>query len=648
MADLSAAIAKAKRAGYSDAEITAYLGNDPTFAPKVQKAKSAGYGDGEIVSFLGKVNKTADVAKSFVGGIGQGVAGIADMVTQASPVGVVGNLFQNAAGVADMMRGGGAPKAANPFSGHSATANRAAYKPQTVAGEYARTVGQNVPNALAPGGALARTANVLVPAVASETAGQVARAAGAGRTGETVARAVGGLGGAAAASVRPANIFRPPDQPVEMMATRSRQDPAAMRARADQFRQAGIQPTLTDVVDDAGRGVIKAAASRQNGGRQAANDFARTRALNLPDRMSQQARRSMSRDARTPDEIRTAMGARRSANADRAFGAVRGDVVQLGDDALATFRVPEVADAVLAASRRERDPAVRGELARLAQWAKSGSAPAKAPRITVGMADRISRVLLGKANGERDQDLAATLRQFGQGIRRPTRDASPGYADALEGYGADTRLQQAAGVGEEVLVRNTDEFVTQARQLAPRERVLAAAAGRRAIERASGENISAAPGIARKIADTPEQQARNEALLGPARAERLQQGMRAEAQAVDNANMIAPGRGSPTHLNDQDAARTAGMMQIGQRIIRRDVIGLAMDWLRTRGMDDNQAEALVRMATDPAQTEQAMQIIAQRLGPQPAREFLSLRNAGLIGVAAGTTGFRGSTPEERQ
>lgn len=49
------------------------------------------------------------------------------------------------------------------------------HEPETVAGEYARTIGEFAPGALAPGGALARTARVAIPAVATETAGQVAR-----------------------------------------------------------------------------------------------------------------------------------------------------------------------------------------------------------------------------------------------------------------------------------------------------------------------------------------------------------------------------------------------------------------------------------------------------------------------------------------
>lgn len=49
-----------------------------------------------------------------------------------------------------------------------------AYEPQTTAGEYARTVGEFAPSAaLGPGGAVRKTAMAVVPAVISETAGQL-------------------------------------------------------------------------------------------------------------------------------------------------------------------------------------------------------------------------------------------------------------------------------------------------------------------------------------------------------------------------------------------------------------------------------------------------------------------------------------------
>src|SRR5260370_42162216 len=76
------------------------------------------------------------------------------------------------------------------------------YEPQTVTGDYARTVGEFVPGMFAPGGALRNAARyVVLPALASETAGQ----ATLGTWAEPWARAIAalGIGGAGAAHRRP-------------------------------------------------------------------------------------------------------------------------------------------------------------------------------------------------------------------------------------------------------------------------------------------------------------------------------------------------------------------------------------------------------------------------------------------------------------
>lgn len=66
------------------------------------------------------------------------------------------------------------------------------YQPKTTAGEYARTVGEFAPAALAgPGGVLAKTAMATIPAVTSETAGQLTE----GTVAEPYARVGGALAG---------------------------------------------------------------------------------------------------------------------------------------------------------------------------------------------------------------------------------------------------------------------------------------------------------------------------------------------------------------------------------------------------------------------------------------------------------------------
>jgi hypothetical protein len=564
-----------------------------------------------------------DIAKSGGTGILKGAANLMSVAEMASPQGMA-NTWLNALGVQTPQTAGQASQNAIAKYGH---------KPETRAGRYAESIGENVVNALAPGGPIARVASVVLPGVMGEGAREAAESAGMGETGQTVAKAAGGIAGGLGASVRGV-----PRLPSRQAVPLPRQSANELAARAAEYRAAGIQPTLIDVGDDTLRGVVRAGASRNTPARQRATDFQDARQLGLPDRMSGQARRTMSQDPRTPDQIRAEMSARRSQNANQAFGAVRGDLIDVPPEAVQAMQTPYGRRAVAEAANRERDPQVRQALASLVDQLDDPNGV----KMSVGMADRISRVLLSSARANaNDPDLAATYTQLGESIRGPAREVSPGYARALEGYAADSRLKDAAGVGEDLLTRNTDEFVPQAQNLSDEERALALASGRRAIERASGESIGAAPGVARRIALAPEQQARNAALMGPERAQQLQQGMRLEERAVRNANDIAPRFGTQTQNKQQDAAGIASAVaQRGGQVMRGDPIGAAwgvgMDWLKSRGMNDQQAEALVNMALDPAQTDRAIQIIAQRFGPQAAQQAINWRNAVLLGSAAVT------------
>lgn len=581
-----------------------------------------------------------DAAKSFPAGVLEAAAGIADMVTQHGPVGVMRNTVQSAATLAGGERPSGMP---NMFSAASDLAASVTHKPQTGWGEAARTLGQNTLNFFVPGSWGQRAANVVVPTLTTEAAGRTARAMGADKRGEGIARTVGGVVGAGMASVRPPspgvlNPFRSVD-PVDAIATRTRQNPVDMRARAADYRAAGISPALVDVVDDAGRGMIRAAANRQTPARQAANDFAEQRVENMPSRMSAQARRNMSRDPRTPDQIREREAANRSANANRRFGAVRGDQVRMTPETVSALRTDYGRQAITEAARRERDPEIRAALLRLANDALDNPATP----ITVGMADRISRTLLGRsqeAARSGDNDLAATLGSLGRAVREPAAAASPGYRAALEGYAVDSRLTEAARTGEQFMARNTDEFVRTAGRMSPRERAIAAAAGRRAVERASGENPSTAAGVARRIAAAPEQRARTEALVGPARARRLEQGMRMEARAVQNARSVQPSAGSSTFLNAADNNALSEAAGMGAAAIQGRwgaVASRAVGLWKSRGVSDQDAERLVRVAIDPSQTDATIAAIAQRLDPQSRRQLYDLRNAALIGATASAT-----------
>lgn len=140
------------------------------------------------------VNPVADVAKSAGIGLAQGAIGLPGLPGNLEALGRMGlDKAATALGYDDpgFSKRTVLPTSADIQSGIEKFTGPF-YQPQTTAGEYARTIGEFAPlAAFGPGGAAARAANVVAPAVVSETAGQVTK----GTAAEPWARAAGGLVG---------------------------------------------------------------------------------------------------------------------------------------------------------------------------------------------------------------------------------------------------------------------------------------------------------------------------------------------------------------------------------------------------------------------------------------------------------------------
>ena len=185
--------------------------SDPLAPPQQPGSPSAAPVSGEP-----DVGYVEDVGKGIAGGLGRGVAG-----TLGLP-GTIGNATRaglNYLGVPEkaINAGASAVRAAGyalpplrAFSGPDASQVQSAmegvtgkfYEPKTVPGQYASTLAEFAPGALIPGGAAARAVNTVVPAIASETAGQITK----GTAAEPWARGAAGLisGPAAAKAITPA------------------------------------------------------------------------------------------------------------------------------------------------------------------------------------------------------------------------------------------------------------------------------------------------------------------------------------------------------------------------------------------------------------------------------------------------------------
>lgn len=140
------------------------------------------------------VNPVADIAKSAGIGVAQGALGLATLSGNLESLGRMG--IDKAA----TLLGFQDPKLSestllptyNDAKSKVEEYTGEFYEPQTTAGEYARTIGEFAPTAfMGPGGAVARAANVVVPATVSETLGQVTK----GTSAEPWARAAGAVAG---------------------------------------------------------------------------------------------------------------------------------------------------------------------------------------------------------------------------------------------------------------------------------------------------------------------------------------------------------------------------------------------------------------------------------------------------------------------
>lgn len=143
-----------------------------------------------------------DAGKSFLAGAGQGAAalyGLPGDVGRMEEKGV--QWLADHLGFGDQAKGAidaynrNVADYVTPSSGivnDQIQQNIAQYhEPQTTLGEYARTTGQFLPNAIAPGSLALRAARVLAPAITSESAGQITK----GTSAEPYARFGGALVG---------------------------------------------------------------------------------------------------------------------------------------------------------------------------------------------------------------------------------------------------------------------------------------------------------------------------------------------------------------------------------------------------------------------------------------------------------------------
>lgn len=200
--------------------------NDPIVKPAPSKSGMPWDNDPIVKPAEAKVGVAEDVAKSGASGLARGVAGLiglpgtvagglrwaADQAADqtigravnyaktgsfAAPDMPPTDELMRQSGIAGLVPDPGRVASGEAFTDYAAkVAPGIKYQPQTVAGEYARTVGEFAPGLLSPGSMAQKiVGGVLAPALLSETAGQATK----GTAFETPARVagalIGGVGG---------------------------------------------------------------------------------------------------------------------------------------------------------------------------------------------------------------------------------------------------------------------------------------------------------------------------------------------------------------------------------------------------------------------------------------------------------------------
>lgn len=632
-----------------------------------------------------KPNGWADAARQYVGGVLEGASGFGDMVMQAGPVGMIAGGLNTAASLAQL---GGQSKSANvtpaPFSIQTQAATRATPPAQTTGGRYARSMGQMTPNALAPGGAVRRVANVVLPAVGSQSAGDAVESAGGNALAIGAARVAGALGGAAVSSLSPNALRLAPSSPDEvaaqLLAKRSGANAGQMQASANALSESGVEPTLIDVSGDRGRRLIRAVGVKNDQAGEMLATNARSVSSTAKPAIMARTQGIGPHQGMTADELVASLFKARDDAATTNYADAYQTQVPLDESVIAALsdapgkaalsramraavarrddqRVAEIQSLLDAGKPMPVAPPTPSPMAGLrsvkntTSLAEPGVQPRTYPApetVSAATLDRTQIALRNQAERlRRNQggDIASGLTSRQHDINA-SLDAVPELAPARADYRAKS---QALGVldkeRKDVFSTDPQDYGRWLESLSPEARAANQVAIRQEILDTLGGQRSSTFGTVDDLATSEYAKANLAQALGDQAGPYLAN-LEARLQQVRNARMVDPNAGSRTAVlqNDLNGLKTAA--HVGGSALRGDLLGAAGKlgmWFLGRGVNEQQAQALAEAAVDPQRLQQVIDLIGQRQGPQAAQEFLSMRNALMAGGAL-TAGAAGNAP----
>lgn len=451
------------------------------------------------------------------------------------------------------------------------------------------------------------------------------------------------------------------------------QDAPAMRARADELEAANVPARLVDVMDSSGRGVVRAAAGKMTPARNEVEAVADEVYSNAQDRIADQARRNISSAPRTSREIRRSIEAERAELGPR-FDAVRNAPVDLTPELIQVFGTTTGRQALTRVARY-MTPAEQGALGKFTSAIRSASTldPAlpepvrmqimsqlmEGNPLTVDIADKFTRIV--KKMGT-DDGMARVANDMGNAVRGAARAQHPEYDAALIDFERLSGVADAAaGTGkyaeDDFLRASPDEYARVRSEASadpvtvdspdgpvtyPAERTVAEVRARdEVVDRATSGRGASAVGVARQLSEGSAQRQRNRVLLGEDDAGRLERGMAAEVQRVENTRYIDPRQGSKTAGMQEDQAQLNESMNFVADAATPGFWGpvrAVARWFRNQGIRGVDAERLVRDAVseDPARLRQAIDYLERRgLSRERSRSLVRTITAQMAGRTGG-------------
>lgn len=591
-----------------------------------------------------KPNTLVDVAKSYGTGLSKGIAGLADTVMAASPLGAVSRALSIASDPLSVKMQG---PTANLFSQH-ATPH---YTPKTGAGEVAETLGVMTPAAASPGSAPARIANVFAPAAGSEIAGRTARAFGANPQVEQGARAVGAMAGGAAASARitPRPAPGTDDAVANVFASRAGADPQAMADQASVFRAKGVQPTALDVAGQKGLRLARAVGVTNDSAGEVLQGNAKT--ISADTKPAAMARTSkLAGGQRTADMLASDLDTARTTEARSTYEAPYAAKVELSDpNVIQALRDPEGAGAInraITAARSRMDYKAVADLEALKVTANGPTGNGQVWPTTGRALDRIQIAFGNKGqalaqNGSKDIASGMFKRQE---IINGALDQVEGLQPARAAFRAKSQaidILQKPGARKDPFSTDPADYKAWLDGLSPEAQHANHVAIRQDILDTLGGQRAGTAGSIDQLATS--QYARQNLVhaLGEKEAGSYLDNLSARLQQRDNASFASPNGGSRTAVLSNDAGKALGRavdtIDTLHQASRGNLLGVAAKLaahLKTAGISDANAEAFAKAAIDPAKLDGVIAAIARLKDPQTARGFVNFRG-GLLGAARG-------------